>query len=87
MGGEDFLGPVEVSDEGLEQGSATVFEISGPEEFSAQVGPARENFETESARPEEKKFQNPVSLYNFPGLLEIFWTNYGGLKLILSLSH
>ena len=24
---------------------------NGPEEFSAQVGPARENFETESARP------------------------------------
>ena len=49
--------------------------------------PGRENFELKSARPGPRKiFQNPISLYGFPVWLDIFWTNYGGLKLILSFS-
>ena len=40
--------------------SGAVFEISGPEEFSAQVGPARENFRPESARPGPEEFSARV---------------------------
>ena len=65
--------------------SRAVFEISGPEEFSAQADPARENFEIESARPgrilnssrlgparPEETFSKSYIIVQFPRLIRDF---------------